>query len=84
MGEEEFVASAQIVQSRLSIRRLEEMVLGASPVAHGSDFAFHAMVWQRFQLGFSEDSLCWAFEQLDQWCVFYVSEAVFRVHKVVA
>ena len=83
MGKKAFVARTQVIQSRFSIRCLEEAVLRTLPIAHSPDLTFQAVAGQSLYFGFTERPLHRTLEKLDQRSLRYISKAMLDVDEVV-
>ncbi len=61
-------SGTQIVESGKSVRRFDKAVFGTTPVAHGQDFAFPAIMRETVALCITEISLRLAFQHLFERC----------------
>ena len=83
MGEEAFIARTQVVQSRFTIRRMQNAIFRASAMAHIPHLACLTIAGKRIQFGLPECSLGRTLYQLDKWSLLDISQEIFRVDKVV-
>lgn len=84
VSEKTLVACTQVVQSRFAIRRLDEAVLRASAVAHGSDLTLQTISGECIQFCLPECSLFRTIQQFGQRSLNDISEMMFCIDKMIA
>ena len=84
VGEKVFISRTQVIQSRLSVGRLDKTILRTLAIAHFANLTLQAISGESIQLSLPECSLCRTLEKLDQWRLLYISKPMFDIDEMVA
>ena len=84
VGEEGSVTGAQVVKTRIAIRRVKETIFRTLAMTDEVHRAHLAILWKRIPLGTAELALLLASDQLDQMPFLDITQQVVWLYEMIA